>query len=79
MALGCPVVTSSTSSLPEVGGDAAWYVDPASHESMVEGVARLADTTRDVLHTAALVTQADRFSWDRTAALHEDVYRELDA
>ncbi len=28
MSLGCPVITSNTSSLPEVCGDAALYVDP---------------------------------------------------
>lgn len=28
MAVGCPVLTSSVSSLPEVGGDAALYFDP---------------------------------------------------
>ncbi len=34
MACGCPVVTSSVSSMPEVAGDAAFYVDPASTESI---------------------------------------------
>lgn len=30
MQIGCPVITSNTSSLPEVGGDAVIYVDPYS-------------------------------------------------
>lgn len=30
----CPVIMSNTSSLPEVGGDAVYYFDPASEQSM---------------------------------------------
>ena len=41
MMLGCPVITSNTSSLPEVCGDAALYVDPYSVESIREGIEKL--------------------------------------
>lgn len=37
-AAGTPVVTSNVSSLPEVAGDGAVYVDPESAESIAEGV-----------------------------------------
>ncbi|MBP6975323.1 MAG: glycosyltransferase family 4 protein [Candidatus Moranbacteria bacterium] len=40
-AAGTPVVTSNTSSLPEVAGDGAVYVDPESAESIAEGVWRV--------------------------------------
>jgi len=36
MALGCPVIAANASSLPEVCGDAALYVDPQSVEDLVE-------------------------------------------
>ena len=36
-ACGCPVLASNTSSLPEVGGDAARYVDPRNSVSLIEG------------------------------------------
>lgn len=36
MASGAPVVTSNASSLPEIGGDAALYVDPTSTEHMAK-------------------------------------------
>jgi glycosyltransferase involved in cell wall biosynthesis len=36
MASGVPVVASNVSSLPEIGGDAALYVDPTSTEQMAE-------------------------------------------
>lgn len=38
MASGCPVVASTASSIPEVCGDAAEYIDPFSVASIVEGV-----------------------------------------
>ncbi|MGD1910362.1 MAG: glycosyltransferase family 4 protein [Rivularia sp. (in: cyanobacteria)] len=41
MTLGCPVITSSTSSLPEVCGDAALYVDPYSSESIRNQIEKL--------------------------------------
>jgi glycosyltransferase involved in cell wall biosynthesis len=41
MACGTPVVTSNTTSLPEVGGDAVLYVDPMSVESIAEGIKRI--------------------------------------
>lgn len=37
-ACGCPVVTSSISSMPEVGGTAATYVDPFDPESIGYGI-----------------------------------------
>lgn len=44
MACGCPVVCSRTSSLPEVCGEAALYVDPLRTEDLARGIAAL---TRD--------------------------------
>jgi len=41
MAAGCPVVTSSNSSLPEVCGDAAWLVEPTDPERIFEAARRL--------------------------------------
>jgi glycosyltransferase involved in cell wall biosynthesis len=34
MACGCPVITSSVSSLPEIGGDAALYCNPDDEEGI---------------------------------------------
>ncbi len=38
---GLPVITSNVSSLPEVGGDAALYVDPLSAEEMAAAIRRI--------------------------------------
>ena len=40
-ASGCPVITSDTSSLPEAGGDAAMYIDPAKPETIGQGIVTL--------------------------------------
>ena len=41
MACGTPVVTSNTSSLPEVVGDAAVLVDPTDARAIAEGLAHV--------------------------------------
>jgi glycosyltransferase involved in cell wall biosynthesis len=41
MYLGCPVLASNTGSLPEVCGDAAYYVTPESIEEIEDGLKKL--------------------------------------
>ncbi len=68
MACGVPVVTSNTSSLPEVCGDAAEYFDPNSAEELFEKLrAVLTDPIRQAELRDRGFRQAARFSWDRTA------------
>lgn len=43
MAGGVPVVTSNTSCMPEIGGDAAYYVNPNSPEEMAAGLKKVYD------------------------------------
>jgi glycosyltransferase involved in cell wall biosynthesis len=40
LACGCPIVTSRESAMVEIAGDDATYVDPASVESIRDGIAR---------------------------------------
>jgi glycosyltransferase involved in cell wall biosynthesis len=42
MTLGTPVLTSNTSSMPELVGDAALQIDPYDTQAMVEGIRALA-------------------------------------
>jgi glycosyltransferase involved in cell wall biosynthesis len=78
MRCGVPVVTSHTSSLPEVSGDAALYVDPYSVEEIAEALRRLASQPdlRDLLRQRGL-RQADSYSWERTARQTLRVYEEF--
>ncbi|WP_163379822.1 glycosyltransferase family 4 protein [Cyclobacterium sp. SYSU L10401] len=41
MACGCPVITSNTSSMPEVAGEAALLIDPFEPETLSEGIEKL--------------------------------------
>jgi glycosyltransferase involved in cell wall biosynthesis len=68
MAAGAPVLTSDRSSLPEVGGDAAFYVDPTSVASIRAGLAELlGDPARRAAMARAGRERAARFSWTATA------------
>jgi len=77
-ALGCPVVASSLSALPEAAGEEAIYVEPESAGSLCEGIRRCLAEGRTEVRAAARRAQAARFSWDACAAGLEAVYRELD-
>jgi glycosyltransferase involved in cell wall biosynthesis len=69
MAAGSAVVTSSVSSLPEVGGDAVEYVDPMSVASISAGMERvLGDPDRAGTLVARGKERAREFSWADTAA-----------
>ena len=78
MACGTPVVTSNTSSLPEVVGDAALLVDPYNVEE-------IAASMRLVLEDKVLATdlrerglaRANEFTWERTARETITVYEKV--
>lgn len=76
MACGCPVVTSGVSGLPEVGGQAAIYVDPASINSITQGIKTALDQSGRLRRLS--LDQAKRFSWEKTARetlkIYEKVY-----
>jgi glycosyltransferase involved in cell wall biosynthesis len=78
MACGAPVVTSTSSSLPEVAGDAALMVDPHSVDELAHAIERLLD---DEALRADLVRRgrerASLFSWDQTALETLAVFRKL--
>ncbi len=70
---GIPVVTSNSSSMPEVANDAALLVDPHSPESIAEAMTKLSDDSR--LKSSLIMKGNDRlksFSWDDSA---EKTYR----
>lgn len=65
---GCPVITSSTSSLSEVAGDTALLVDPSDTSAIAEGMQRIATdpALRESLIERGL-PNAGRFSWTSCA------------
>lgn len=75
MACGAPVITSGTTSLPEVVGSAARLVDPLSIESIREAIAALlSDEEARATLTRLGLAQASRFSWARCVEQTVDVY-----
>ncbi len=78
MTFGCPVITSSTSSLPEVGGDAAQYVNPDDIDGMAATMRMvlLNERLRETMSAKGL-EQAKRFTWQACAGKTLGVYRSL--
>ncbi len=77
MAHGLPVVASGTSSLPEVGGNAALYFNPHDPEECAFKVVQLTEDA--ALHQCLIergLARAQEFSWLRTARQTLSVYEE---
>ena len=76
MACGTPVITSTTSSLPEVAGEAALLVDPHDTGAIARAMERLAcePELRATLAERGQ-EQAARFTWDACAAATLQVLR----
>ncbi len=61
-------IISDTTSLPEVGGDAAIYADPCNVESIEQAMENIYDNpTLRKECIAKGILQADKFSWNKTA------------
>lgn len=77
MSMGVPVVASNLTSVPEVAGNAALLADPRDE-------IRFAQTLLDALEDPGLrarlaeagLRQSQRFSWERTASMTIEAYRE---
>jgi glycosyltransferase involved in cell wall biosynthesis len=78
MACGTPVVTSNTTSLPEVVGEAGLMVPPTDADALAAAMLRLLQdaTLREELRARGL-RRAAQFAWQQTAARTLAVYQEL--
>lgn len=80
MACGVPVITSNTSSMPEVAGTAACIIDPFKPEEITEAIIRILN---DKEFAASLIRkgydQAAKFSWKAMAQSVLDIYHEIGA
>ena len=68
MGCGTPVLTSNTTSLPEVTGDAAFLVNPNDTEAIADGIKQLVENSnlREQLTIKGL-ERTKIFSWEKTA------------
>ncbi len=79
MACGCPVITSDSSSLPEVAGEAAIKVPPHDIEGLAEALEKvLTDKELKKSLIAKGKAQAVKFSWEQTAKKTLEVYNEIE-
>ncbi len=78
MACGAPVITSNTSSLPEVVGDAALLVDPHDTNELARAITRLIEDEqlREELRQKGY-EQVKQYSWPDSARKMLSVYEKL--
>lgn len=78
MASKTPVITSSSSSLPEVAGDAAIITEPLDYKMISASIERiLNDNGLREKMIAEGVKQADKFNWDVSAEKLKNIYYDL--
>ena len=76
MSCGCPVITTKEGSLYEVAGQAAYYVDAYSKESIKNGIEKVfknQDLKKDLSEKG--INRSKEFSWRKTAEETLDAYR----
>lgn len=78
MASGTPVITSNTSSMPEIAGQAALFTDPYDPDSITQAMVRMEEDEK--LHhtlTEAGMNRAQLFSWTNTARQLLQLYESI--
>lgn len=78
MASGTPVITSNLSSMPEICGGAALYVDPYDIDDIVVKVKNLLGNT--VLQKEMIdkgLKQAKKFKWEYTAQEYKNIFEKV--
>lgn len=80
MALGCPVMTTRCTAIPEVCGDAAYYINPDDDNSFAEGIVALINDNelRQRLIEDGL-KQASKFTWELAANIFHSSLSQVSA
>jgi len=78
MACGTPVISSNTSSLPEVVGEAGILLSPKDEQLWVRNMSKIATNSKLAFKLSQKgLLQAKKFSWEKTARETIQVYKEL--
>jgi glycosyltransferase involved in cell wall biosynthesis len=78
MACGVPVITSNTSSMPEVAGSAAFIIDPFKPEEITDALIQI--TSNPTLRTQLVekgLLQSAKFSWKAMAKDVLEIYEQI--
>lgn len=76
MGCGVPVITSNTSSMPEVSGDAAHIIDPYKPEEITEGIVKILNNSeyaKDLCKKG--IERSKLFSWENMAKEYLKLYK----
>ena len=78
MACGVPVITSNSTACPEIIANAGILVNPLSAEEIKNAIVKLLQdkNLHDELAKNALERAKD-FSWEKTARLHEEIFKRI--
>ncbi|HEV7621304.1 MAG TPA: glycosyltransferase family 1 protein [Flavisolibacter sp.] len=78
MSCGLPVITSTTSSMPEVAGNAALLVDPFNYQAIAEGMATMLSNENERLtYKRKGLERAKDFTWEASAKKLLSVYYKM--
>ena len=78
MRSGIPVITSNTTSMPEIAGDAAIIVDPYKVNEIANAMSEIASNIS--LRESLIIKgkeKVNEFSWDRTSGLLWDSLQKI--
>jgi glycosyltransferase involved in cell wall biosynthesis len=75
MASGCRVITSNTSSLPEITGDSCIKVTPGDIDSITQNIEILLNEDKKINKKA--IQRAKSFSWSKSAEKHMQIIKDL--
>ena len=76
MSCGCPVITSKSSSMPEVAGDAAILVSPYDEKEISDAIYKV--LTNDELKKSLIkrgLRRTKEFSWEKTAEKTLEIFK----
>jgi glycosyltransferase involved in cell wall biosynthesis len=75
-ACGVPVITSNTTSLPEVAGNAGMLVDPKRPEAIAKAIGQMMKSKAlRKQYVRRGLSRAKQFSWEKTAKMTLKVYK----
>lgn len=78
MACGAAVIVSNTTSMPEVCGNAALYVNPSNADQIASAILDLLqDSAKREALSAAGKRRAALFSWDKAAQAHLTLFKQV--
>jgi glycosyltransferase involved in cell wall biosynthesis len=78
LAAGAPVITSKFYSMPEAGGDAAYYIDPEDYEELAYAIEKIiSDESKKDEMIIKGYQHSKGFTWEKSAEVIINIYNEI--